>query len=417
MRLSRRSLAAAGAAAVILALTAIASATRGATPHVATAEVTTGPFVDLVEIRGEIRPFRSIVITAPRDAGELQIVRMARDGQAVKAGDVLVEFDASTPRREMLDRMTELKQQQAQVDQVRAERRIAEEANATTLLRAEYDVQRARLDLLGEEFMPRLEIERAKLALADAEQRLIEIRDRIEADRKSTEASIARAQRRVERIQMEIARRQNALNTLQLKAPSDGIVNIMLNPRMSSPSQPPMPFRAGDQAWPGAQLIELPDLSSVHLLARVEESDRGRVEVGQRATIRVEALADTDLQATLSSISVLARPDFTTGFPPGRNFDMKISVDSADARLRAGMSATARVAVGRLEAATLVPAGAVFTVDGLTIVYRWTGKAFQRAAVTVIRRGREQVAVQAGVRPGDMVALADPAERAEGGAK
>lgn len=417
MRLSRRSLAAIGAAAVILALTAITSATRSGAPDVATADVTSGPFVDLVEIRGEIRPFKSLVITAPRDAGELQIVRLARDGQAVKAGDVLVEFDASTPRREMLDRMTELKQQRAQVDQVRAERRIAEESNATTLLRAEYDVQRAKLDLLGEEFLPRLDLERAKLALADAEQRLVEIKSKIDADRKATEASIARAERRVARIQMEIDRRASALSNLQLKAPSDGIVNIMLNPRMSSPSQPPMAFRPGDQAWPGAQLIELPDLSSVHLLARVDESDRGRVQVNQRATIRVDALADSELQATLSSISVLARPDFTTGFPPGRNFDMKISVDRTDPRLRAGMSATARVAVGRIESATLVPSGALFTVDGQTVVYRWAGREFARVPVTVLRRGREQAAVQAGVKPGDALALVDPTARPDGGAK
>lgn len=216
---------------------------------------------------------------------------------------------------------------------------------------------------------------------------------------------------------MEIDRRQRALDNLQLKAPADGVVNIMLNPRMSSPSQPPMPFRPGDQAWPGAQLIELPDLTSVHLQARVEESDRGRVQTNQRAVIRVDALPDTDLQATLESISVLARPDFSTGFPPGRNFDMKIAVDKTDPRLRPGMSATARIAVGRLEAATLVPTGAVFTVDGQPVVYRWTGREFERVVVQVLRRGREVVAVKSGVSSGDKVALSDPTETAAGGSR
>jgi HlyD family secretion protein len=417
MTRAKRYMAAGAAAATVLALTAIASASRNGRPDLPTADVTTGPFVDLVEIRGEIRPFKSIVIVAPRDAGELQIVRLAPDGAHVKAGDVLVEFDASTPRREMLDRMTEMKQQQAQVDQVRAENRIAREANATTLLRAEYDVQRARLDLSGEEFLPRLDIERARLSLADAEQRLVDIRNKIAADEQAAESNIARAERRVERIQMEIDRRQRALDTLQLKAPVDGIVNIMLNPRMAAPAQPPMPFRPGDQAWPGAQLIELPDLSSVHLLARVEESDRGRVQVDQHATIRVDALPDIELQATLSSISVLARPDFTTGFPPGRNFDMKITVDRADPRLRPGMSATARVAVGRVDNATLVPASAVFTVDGQSVVYKLAGRSFERTVIKVLRRGRELVAVQAGVAPGDVVALVDPTEQEDGGSR
>ncbi|HUF24290.1 MAG TPA: efflux RND transporter periplasmic adaptor subunit [Vicinamibacterales bacterium] len=417
MTLSRRQVAAGASAAVILALTAIASASRNGAPDVPMADVTIGPFVDLVEIRGEIRPFKSLVVTAPSDAGQLQIIRVARDGAPVRAGDVLVEFDASTPRREMADRMTELRQQQAQVDQVRAEARIAEEGNATTLLKADYDVQRARLDLSGGEFLPRLDLERAKLGLADAEQRFVEIKRKIEADKTAAEANIARAGRRVERIQMEIDRRLRALDNLQLKAPVDGVVNIMLNPRMISPSQPPMPFRPGDPAWPGAQLIELPDLTSVHLQARVEESDRGRVQVGQRATIRVDALPDLELEATLSDISVLARPDFTTGFPPGRNFDMKISVEKTDPRLRPGMSATARVAVGRIDNATLVPAGAVFTVDGQAVVYKLTGRSFTPVVIQVVRRGRELVAVRAGVAAGDRLALVDPTAVDEGGAR
>lgn len=417
MMFSTRQLAAGAATVGILALTAIASASRTVTPGVTTGDVTTGPFVDLVEIRGEIRPFKSIVVTAPSDTGQLQIIRVAPDGKLVKAGDVLVEFDASTPRREMAERMTELKTQQAQVDQVRAEARIGQEGNATTLLKAEYDVQRAKLDLLAGDFLPRLDLEKARLSLADAEQRLVDIRNKVEADREAAESNIARAQRRVERIQMEIDRRQRALDNLQLKAPADGVVNIMLNPRMSSPSQPPMPFRPGDQAWPGAQLIELPDLTSVHLQARVEESDRGRVQTNQRAVIRVDALPDTDLQATLESISVLARPDFSTGFPPGRNFDMKIAVDKTDPRLRPGMSATARIAVGRLEAATLVPTGAVFTVDGQPVVYRWTGREFERVVVQVLRRGREVVAVKSGVSSGDKVALSDPTDTAAGGSR
>jgi multidrug efflux pump subunit AcrA (membrane-fusion protein) len=155
----------------------------------------------------------------------------------------------------------------------------------------------------------------------------------------------------------------------------------------------------------------------VHLSSRVEEADRGRVQVGQRASIRVDALPGSILEATLTSISVLARPDFSTGFPPGRNFDMKISVDKADDRLRPGMSATAQVAVGRIDNATLVPAGAIFNVDGQSIVYKLTGRSFTPTVVDILRRGREHVAVGRGVAAGDRVALVDPNEPPAGGTR
>ena len=414
---SKRNLAIGGSVVLILGATALVSATRAGMPDLPMADVTSGPYIDVIEIRGEIRPFRSLIVTAPADAGQLTIVRMARDGTRVKAGDVLVEFDPSTPQREMMERMTEVKQALAQVDQVRAQARISREANATALMKAEYDVQRAELDLAGQEFLPKLDVERFKLALLDAKQRLTETRKRVEADAKASEQSIATAGRRVERIQLEINRRKRVLENLQLKAPTDGVVSVLLNFRTGGPGQMPQEFRAGDQAWPNAPLIELPDLSSVHLLTRVEESDRGRMQNGQTASIRVDALPGSDLQATLTNISLLARPDFSTGFPPGRNFEMRISVDKPDDRLRPGMSATARVAVGRIENAILVPAGAVFSVDGQQVVYKLEGRSFTKVVIEVLRRGREQVAVKSGVAPGDRLALIDPTETAEGAAK
>jgi len=417
MSVSRRNLAIAAIVVGVVALSAIASAFRSTEPPVATADITTGPFIDTVDIRGEIRPFKSVILVAPPDSGMLQIVRIVRDGSRVKAGDVLVEFDASTERVELMANMTELKQAQAQVEQQRAEARIAREANQTQVVKAEYDVQRARLDLLGEELVPRLDLERAKLALVDAEQRLVEARAKLEADARSAEEGIARATRRVERIQREITRRERALANLQLRAPVDGIASIMLNPRNSNPMQPPQEFRAGDQAWPGAQIIELPDLSSMHLLARVGEAERGLVAIGQPATLIVDAIPGSNLSASLTDIALLARPDFSTGFPPGRNFDMKISITGTDERLRPGQSATARVEVGRIENATLVPAEAVFSVNGQATVYRWKGGEFEPVPIDVVRRGREYVAASGAISAGDRVALNDPIEAAEGGAR
>lgn len=415
--LSTRNLLITAAVVLILGATAIVSATRAGVPDLPMAEVTSGPYIDVIEIRGEIRPFRSLIIATPPDAGQLTIVRIARDGTKVKAGDVLVEFDPSTPQREMMERTTELKQAMAQVDQVRAQARITREASATALMKADYDVQRAELDLSGQEFLPKIDVEKFKLLLDDAKQRLRETKNRVEADIKATDQNIATAGRRVERIQLEINRRKKVLENLQLKAPADGVVSVMLNFRTGGPGQQPQEFRPGDQVWPNAPLIELPDLSSVHLLTRVEESDRGRMQNGQRASIRIDALPGSDLQATLSNISLLARPDFSTGFPPGRNFEMRISVDKPDERLRPGMSATARVAVGRIENAILVPAGAVFSVDGQQVVYKLDGRAFKKVVIEVQRRSREQVAVKSGVAPGDKLALTNPTEDAQGAAK
>ncbi len=55
-------------------------------PDLPTTEVTRGQFVDALEIRGDIRPLKSIVLSAPMQSGDLQIVKLAKNGSLVKTG-------------------------------------------------------------------------------------------------------------------------------------------------------------------------------------------------------------------------------------------------------------------------------------------------------------------------------------------
>ncbi len=131
---------------------------------------------------------------------------------------------------------------------------------------------------------------------------------------------------------------------------------------------------------------------------------------GQHATVRVDALPDRELKATVGDISVLAKVDFSSGWPPPRNFDLELTLDDRDARLKPGMSATARVAVGTLPDVLLAPAAAVFVIDGQPTVYKVGRRALEPRAVTVLKRGRDQVAISSGIAQGDRVSLRRPEE-------
>jgi len=122
----------------------------------------------------------------------------------------------------------------------------------------------------------------------------------------------------------------------------------------------------------------------------------------------VDAITDRELKASIVDISVLARMDMGPSFPPPRNFDLKVRVDENDTRLRPGMSATARIEVDRLANALLLPATAVFDVNGRTVVYKLEGSSFVETPLTIARRSHEQVAVTGGVAEGDQVAAKKP---------
>jgi HlyD family secretion protein len=403
----------AGSAVVLLAAGAYCAGAGRSQASVPTTVVTRGEFVEVVELRGDIRPVRSVVLGAPTQSGELQIVRLVRNGTPVKAGDVVIEFDATGLLRQQTDRRAELKQAQAETEQAEAQAHIAEEASATNLMRARFDVNRAKLDVVDRDFIARIEYERAALALSDAEQRLKEAEKRQVADVASARTDVLRRQRRQQRTQEDLDRIDAAIASLVVRAPADGTASLMSNPRSGGggpgQSRNSPDFREGDRAWPGASIVELPDLSSVHLTARLEEADRGRVAVGQAATVHLDAVPDRPYHSTVTKISLLARVDFATAWPPARDFDLELDMADPDVRLKPGMTATLRIAVARHPNTLIVPAKAVTLVNGQPTVFVQRGSSLTPQPVVIARRGRDQIALKSGVEAGDRIAIGNPA--------
>lgn len=404
----KTALATAAAVVVLVAAGFMVKARGGTLPDLPTAEVVTGDFVDTIEIRGEIRPLRSVVVTSPLQSGDLQIVKLAKNGTMVKAGEVVVEFDGTTLQRTIQEKRSELKQSDAEIEQAEAQGRITAEQNATALMKAKYDIERAKLDIDKGETVSRIDNEKAKLVLADARQKLLEIEEKIRSDRTAAEADVFGKRRKREKALYDLQRAEQGLLNLQVKAPADGMVNILPNYRSGGMFGGEQEFRAGDRAWPGASILELPDLTSVHLEARLDESDRGRLNTGQDATVRIEAVPGRDFKARIERISLLARVDFASGWPPPRNFDLGLVLLEGDPRIRPGMTAVARIATGRVPGVTLVPAEAVFQKDGSPVVYRVSGGEFEERRIEVSRRGKEQAIVASGLGPGDRVATRRP---------
>ena len=348
----------------------------GSAPALPTAEVTKGEFVDALEIRGEIRPLKSIVLAAPMQSGELQILKLAKNGSLVKPGDIVVQFDSTTLRRTKQEKESELKQSDAEIEQASAQARITKEQNATELMRSKYNIERAKLDVDRGDTVSRIDQEKAKLALADTQQKLKELEAKIKSDTVAMEAELSNKRRKREKALFDLQRADRGLQNLELKAPAGGMVNILPNYRAGSLpwGGGEVEFRQGDRAWAGASILELPDLSSVHLEARLDESDRGRLSVGQDASIRIEAVPGKEFKARIERISVLAR-----------------------------------IATDRVPDVVLVPSESVFQRDGHTIVYKLDGTEFEERRIEVARRGREQAIVKSGLTPGDRIATRRPA--------
>ena len=373
-----------------------------------TAVVTKGTFVDFLQLRGEIRPTRSIVLSAPSSGSDLQIVSLVKNGAKVAAGDVVVEFDPTVQQRTLETKQSELKQAESEIARTGAELARRVDAARSELDEARKAVLRARLDVQGNELRARIEAEKFVIALSDAETHVRELEQKVEGERIAAAADVAMAKQKRDKALYDVRETERIMGALTIRAPSDGAISLLPNFRAGGPFSRAAPeFKRGDRVWFGAQLAELPDLSAVKMTARVDEFDRGRVQPGSAVRVRVDAVPDRELTGTLTDISVVAKPDFSS-WPPARNFDLVIEIGDSDQRLRPGMSASARVELDRMPDVLLLPSAAVFQRGAATVAYVVSRGTTESRPVIVLRRGRDQVAIASGLREGERVSLTEP---------
>jgi HlyD family secretion protein len=399
-------------AAVVLAAVAFVlqrgSGGIAAAGNIPTAEVVRGEFVDLLTLRGEVKALRSVPITAPSGAGDLQIVHLPRNGAEVKKGEVVIKFDTTIVERTLAEKRSLLRQAEAEIERARAQAQIQEEGTRTEHVKGQYDVQRAKLDVGTREVVSKIEGEQAVIRLSDAEQKVREVEAKLAANRASARADISALEQKRNKAQADVRLEERRLAALTLHAPVDGLLMIGQNWRAGGGG----PFgarewRTGDRAWPGANLGEMPELGNPYVLAKIDEIDRGRLRADMDATVLVEALPGVELPARLTGFSRLAKPDFTT-WPPPRMFDASIDLKNRDERVRPGMSGSIRVAVDKLPGVLLVPSRAIMQPGGAPYVFVLGESGFERRPVTVVRRGQTQAAISEGLQQGERVALENP---------
>ena len=392
------------------------TATVSAAAAIPSTTVIRGELVDIVELRGQIRPLHSVDLLAPPDSGQIQILKLVKDGDTVKKGDVAIVFDPSTIQTTLNQRRSDLKQAEAQIDDMRAKQKLAEQQDQTDLLRAKYDVERAKLDASQSEILSQIDGEEKKLLLADAEQRAKQAQQKADSDVASNKADIANVVQKREKALRDVQHWEEAISRLTIIAPTDGMVHLLPNYRAGGNfGQNAPPFKEGDRAWPMAGIAQLPDLSALRITAHLDEEDRGRLHAGQTVSARVDAVTDIEFTGTVADISPLAKIDFSGGWPPVKNFDLIVALDHLDNRLRPGMSVTERIAVQRIPNVILVPSEAVFTRNGRDVVYVEEGAKgsnnFSEHPVIIGHRGGGQIEIKSGVQPGVRVALKDPVSK------
>jgi len=377
------------------------------TPTIPTYLVKRGEFLDSEQFSGEVKALKSITISSPADAGDLQIVKLSAEGETVKAGDVVVEFDKTKTVQDLAQFRSALKSAEATIEQTRAQAQLTEEEDKTAVLKARFEVEGAKLEASKQEIVSKIEGEEARLKLQDSEQKLREAEAKQKSDQVLNNANIDSAEQASAKAKYDVDRAERALSQMSVRAPAAGNVNILQHWMGSSTAV----YRAGDRTWAGAPIAELPDPSTLRVSTRVDETERGRLAVGIPVTVQLNAIPDRQFTGHIERISEIASMDFSGGWPITRNFTLEVVLDQSDSRFKPGITGEVTVVVDQVANAISIPAQALFQKSGQNTVYVWSGSQFEERPVEVGRRSGDKVLIAKGLESGDQVALRDPTVR------
>jgi multidrug efflux pump subunit AcrA (membrane-fusion protein) len=356
----------------------------GATHRVTlvTLRLDSGP--DYYEASGNVRARNSSVLSA-KMPGYVRSV-MVREGQRVRAGQLLVEIDSP-----------ELVSQSARANAGAAEARNAQVEIDQALLAADAGIKAAEAQMrLSQETYNRFKTLVAKDSVSrqeydEAEARYLGFQAQLEQARRTRDSLQARKQQveaKIQQAQAEQSTAQTYLSYLKIVAPFDGVIAR----RYVDP---------GILAAPGVPLITVEDFSELQLEVTIPESYRWKVASGSPILASIEAAGISDV--AVKPAEIIAAAD-----PATRSFAFKLSLPLSE-QLRAGMFGRAKFPLGmrqilRIPASSLLRRG---QLDGVFVATA-DGKAEWRL-VKAGRQAGDLLEILAGLKDGDRVVVNPPA--------
>jgi len=362
-----------------------------------------GDFLAIIRCRGDLKAARSAQIYTPI-VPNLRIAWMAPAGETVEAGESLIKFDSSSASQQLAQKEAQLRQTEASLDQALAQSRITAEQDKSDLEQAKYTVERAKLEVVRLTIKSRIDGDEAKVDLATAEQKLKAQEATVALHAASDQAKIASLTRLRDQARSDVEITKRRIGEMEIKAPITGIPVYSQN--YSQGWNNARPFKVGDNVFAGMNLAEIPDLNTLEMDVKVEEIDRGRINLGADVRVLVDSLPELNLAAKLDRVSPLAELS-TYEWPPTRAFHAYARILKPDPRMRPGMNGGMDIIVNRIPNAISIPAKALFTRDGKPVVYLASKGHYTPAAIEVLARNPDEVAVK-GVPAGAIVALVDP---------
>jgi hypothetical protein len=357
---------------------------------------------------GELKANHSITLSAPPiGGGSLQITKLLHTGTAVKKGDVVIEFDPSEQIYKLEQSRSELQQAEQDIIKAKNDALVQAAQDKVALLKARFDVRRSELEVQKNELVSSIDAQKNRLALDQANRALAELEHDIQSHGITGKSGIDLAREKWNKAKLSMNQAEQNIQQMRVVSPIDGLAAIQKNvgdfmfSGMSIPD-----FHEGDQVQPGSGIAQVIDSHDMELSAKVSETERANITVGQAAEIEFDAIRGKIFHGSLKSAAGMVQRNFFWD-DQGSKYDVTIQLNDSGAGLRPGLTAQI-VILGERKANTLyVPRQALFQKEGMQTVFLKKGASFKQLPVKVTAENESRAAIE-GLKEGDAVTLVDP---------
>jgi multidrug resistance efflux pump len=326
------------------------------------------------------------------------VTALVKAGQTVHPGDLLVEFDRQDQMRNALDKQAELNDLEQQIRKRRAQEAAARAADDSTMKQAESTLQRAKLEMLKNEMLPKIQAEKNALALEEAEARLKQLQQTYDLKRRAAEADERVLEIRRDRAETAMRQANSNAERMLIKSSIDGIAVIKSTWKGRGPAE----IQEGDEMRSGNPVVDVVNPSTMRVRARVNQADIEELHVGQPVRVGLDAYPDLSFQGRINQVSPIGVQSNLS--PKVRNFIVLVNVSGSHPNLMPDLSASLDVELGRVTGALVVPRDAV-TFDGeQAYVSVRRGTRFERQGVSPGQMSSHEIVIVNGLSEGSVIA-------------
>ena len=373
----------------VIVLAAFISSRKSSVP-VRADRVTRQDLVTSISTNGKVEPLQLFEPHSPIPTTVKKIY--VREGQQVKAGELLMQLEDSDVRAQVARAQAQLKG--AEADQHAVKTGGTQEEVLTTrsdLVKAQTDRDTAQknyealqqLAKTGAAAPSEVREAQSRLAAAEASLKLLQQKqqDRYsppEVNKVQAEAAQARA---------TLAAAEDQLKHTEIRAPFEGTVYSI-------------PIKQGEYVQQGELLLQLANLKRVQVRAFVDEPEIGKLATGQPVNITWDALPGKSWHGEITQM-----PYTITTYGTRNVGQVLCGVENDDGRLLPNINVTVNVSIANKKEVITVAREALHDDESGRFVYLIKDGHLDRQPVEAGIANNTRVEITKGLEPGELVAL------------